>query len=275
MHNASEAEGSPVTSSDPAFLVVGSGAQQRRIAYLQDVPARAEAPGLVWLQGLKSEMVSTKATALAAWCAEHGHACTRFDYSGHGRSDGRFEDGTIGAWLEEAHAVLERLTVGPQVLVGSSTGAYIALLVLRDLLRRGHGAADGIKALVLIAPAWDLTETLMWQRFPADARRDIEQNGVYLRPSAYSAEPYPITRMFIEEGRRHLIAPEGFDPGRPVHVLHGLLDDDVPWEHALELDATLKGDHVRITAVPDGDHRLARPEDLDLLFRTIGGLVEG
>lgn len=258
-------------SLEPAYISVGTPV--RRIATLQAKPQSATAPGFIWLQGLKSEMISTKATALAEWCATEGHACTRFDYSGHGRSDGRFEDGTIGAWLEEAHAVLDRLTDGPQVLVGSSTGAYIALLVLRDLIRRGPDAAQRIKALVLIAPAWDLTEKLMWEQFPPSAKTAIMEQGVYLRPSDYSDEPYAITRNFIEEGRCHLIGPGGFDPGCPVIVLQGLLDQDVPWEHALELEATLRGDHVRIHAVPEGDHRLSQPEDLDLLRRICGEIA--
>jgi pimeloyl-ACP methyl ester carboxylesterase len=259
--------------SEPTYIAVGSPA--RRIATLQARPTGATSPGFIWLQGLKSEMISTKATALAEWCAAEGHACTRFDYSGHGRSDGRFEDGTIGAWLEEAHAVLDQLTDGPQVLVGSSTGAYIALLVLRNLLRRGPEAAQRIKALVLIAPAWDLTEKLMWEQFSESAKKAILEKGVYLRPSDYSDEPYAITRNFIEEGRRHLIGPEGFNPGRPVIVLQGLLDQDVPWEHALELEATLTGNHVHIHAVPEGDHRLSTPEDLDLLRRICAEVARG
>lgn len=260
-----------MSATEVKHLSVGTGARARRIAYLQQ-PARVSgAPGFVWLQGLKSEMVSTKATALAAWCAEKGYACTRFDYSGHGRSEGKFEDAVIGDWLEEAHAVLAQLTSGPQILVGSSTGGYVALLVLRDLITQQR--QDRIKALTLIAPAWDMTEALMWQRFPESAKRDILEKGVYLRPSNYGDGPYAITRKFIEEGRKHLIGPQGFDPGVPVQVLHGLLDEDVPWEHTMELEATLRGDHVRVMAVPDGDHRLARPEDLDLLFRTLSDLA--
>lgn len=255
-----------MTAAEPHYLDVGSPGRRRRIAWMQRKARSAGEPGFIWLQGLKSEMVSTKASALDAWCSARGLGCTRFDYSGHGRSGGRFEEATIGDWLEEAHAVLATLTTGPQVLVGSSTGGYVALLVLRDLLRSDPAAAERIKGLVLIAPAWDLTEALMWQRFSEKARRDVLEKGVYLRPSQYSPEPYAITRAFIEEGRKHLIGPDGFDPGRPVHVLHGLLDEDVPWEHTLDLVATLRGDHVHVEAVPDGDHRLARPEDIELLF---------
>jgi pimeloyl-ACP methyl ester carboxylesterase len=261
----------PLAATEPVFIDVGT--PPRRIATLQAAARDARTPGFIWLQGLKSEMISTKATALAAWCAEAGLACTRFDYSGHGRSAGRFEDGTIGAWLEEAHAVFDQRTDGPQVLVGSSTGAYVALLLLRDLLRHAPEKSNRIKGLILIAPAWDLTEKLMWERFPESAKRAILEHGVYLRPSDYGDGPYAITRAFIEEGRRHLIGPDGFDPGRPVIVMQGLLDEDVPWEHAMDLEATLRGDHVRIHAIPEGDHRLSTPDDLAMLRRLCASFV--
>ena len=257
--------------AEPDFISVAG----RRIATLSQPARTSSAAGFLWLPGLKSEMTSTKATALAGWCETQGHACTRLDYSGHGRSDGRFEDGTIGAWLAEAEAVFDTLTSGPQVLVGSSTGGYIALLMLRDALRNTPARAARIKGLVLIAPAWDLTTKLMWDRFPDSARRAISEQGVYLRPSSYGDGPYAITRAFIEEGRRHLIGPNGFDPGRPVVVLHGLQDEDVPWEHTLELDSILTGGHVRVHAVPEGDHRLSTPDDLALLFRVLGEFVAG
>jgi pimeloyl-ACP methyl ester carboxylesterase len=252
----------------PHFIEVGVPA--RRIATLATAAEGTTGPGLIWFPGLKSEMTSTKASAVAAWAHERGLPCTRFDYSGHGQSAGRFEDGTIGAWLEEGHAIFDRLTTGSQILVGSSTGGYIALLLLRDLLRTAPAKAHRIKALVLIAPAWDLTTKLMWDRFPNSAKTAITEQGVYLRPSNYGDGPYAITRQFLEEGGRHLIGPDGFDPGCPVLVLHGLQDEDVPWEHTLDLDAMLTGGHVRVHAVPEGDHRLSTPEDLDLLRRVLG-----
>ena len=229
-------------------------------------------PGLVWLCGLKSEMTSTKATALADWAREQGLGCLRFDYSGHGQSEGRFEDGTVSRWLEEARAVFSELTQGPQVLVGSSMGGYIALLLLRTLLEEAPETAERIKALVLIAPAWDMTE-LMWTNLPESARQEIEERGVYLRPSRYGDGPYPITRALIEDGRQHLIGSRPLDPGRPVHIMHGLQDPDVPWEHTLDLVAHLSGDWARVAAVPDGEHRLSRPEDLALLLDIVGGLA--
>jgi pimeloyl-ACP methyl ester carboxylesterase len=282
-----------MTTPQPQFLDVGCGMERRRIAYLQQ-PAQAVGrsagrPGLVWLCGLKSEMVSTKASAVAEWAERQGLACLRFDYSGHGQSEGRFEDGTVSRWLEEAEAAFLALTQGPQVLIGSSLGGYIALLLLRRLMEErasgvGCRASEGaglatpdtrhppsaarIKALVLIAPAWDMTE-LMWRRLPPEARRDLEEKGVFLRPSRYGDGPYPITRALIEDGRRHLIGTSPFDPGRPVHILHGAQDPDVPIEHTLALAAHLSGGWTHVTTVPDGEHRLSRPQDIALLLGII------
>jgi pimeloyl-ACP methyl ester carboxylesterase len=270
-----------MSESQPQFLVVGSGSDRRRIAYLRDRAVEPGKSGVVWLGGFKSEMTATKATALAAWAAEQGRDCLRFDYSGHGQSggqsggqsEGRFEDGTLTRWLEEARAAFAQLTTGPQVLVGSSMGGHIALLLLRALMAEGPPEAARVKGLVLIAPAWDMTE-LMWANLPASARREIEETGVYQRPSRYGDGPYPITARLIEDGRRHLIGTAPFDPGRPVHILHGLQDPDVPWEHTLDLVAHLSGDWTRVAAVPDGEHRLSRPQDIALLLEIVGGLAQ-
>ncbi len=250
------------------FIDVGTGASARRIAALVGQGqgnGTGAAPGVIWLPGFKSDMASTKASALAAWAAGHGLACTRFDYSGHGVSGGAFEDGTIGRWLEETAAVFTTLTRGPQIVIGSSMGGYLALLLLRRLMTTAPAEAVRIKGLVLIAPAWDMTEELMWKNFPESAKAALLDTGMWHRPSAYG-EPYPITRLLIEEGRSHLFARQTWDPGRPVHVIHGLLDPDVPWEHTLDLESFLDGGWTRVTAVPDGEHRLSRPEDIDLLF---------
>jgi pimeloyl-ACP methyl ester carboxylesterase len=264
-----------MAAAQPQFLHVGAGDERRRIAYLQRPATQAGKPGLVWLCGLKSEMTSTKAAAVADWAEAQGLACVRFDYSGHGQSEGRFETGTVSRWLEEAEAVFRSLTQGPQILVGSSMGGYMALLLLRRLLAQERQAeAARIVALVLIAPAWDMTD-LMWRNLPSAARRDIEETGVFLRPSRYGDGPYPITRALIEDGRQHLIGAAPLDPGRPVRIIHGLQDPDVPWEHTLDLVAHLSGDWTRVAAVPDGEHRLSRPEDLALLLDTIADLVDG
>ncbi len=280
-----------MAATEPQFLDVGSAQARRRIAYLQQPAAVAGRPGVVWLCGLKSEMTSTKATAVADWARAQGLACLRFDYSGHGQSDGRFEDGTISRWLQDTEAAVLTLTEGPQILIGSSMGGYLALLLLRRLLEErtssvGHWASEAaatpdtrhptperIKALVLIAPAWDMTE-LMWQRLPASARKEIEEAGVFLRPSRYGDDPYPITRALIEDGKGHLIGSAPLNPGRPVHIIHGLQDPDVPWEHTLDLVAHLSGDWVRVEAVPDGEHRLSRPEDIALLLRMVTELLQ-
>lgn len=262
-----------MVETQPQFLEVGAGDHTRRIAVLTAPATRADGMGLVWLIGLKSDMASTKAEALAEFAAANGFAMTRFDYSGHGRSGGRFEEATIGDWLEEAEAVFTRLTRGPQIVLGSSTGGHVALLLLRRLMTRDPRTAARIRGLVLIAPAWDLTEELMWRTFPEEARRAILEEGVYLLPSDYG-DPYPITRRFIEEGRDHLLAGRPFDPGRPVVILQGQQDDAVPPAHARALAQFLTGGATRLVEIADGDHRLSRPQDLDLLCRTVSELAD-
>jgi pimeloyl-ACP methyl ester carboxylesterase len=260
-----------MSDPQPQFLNVGTGPEKRRIAYLCEAGSPSK-PGLIWLCGLKSVMTSTKATALAAWCKNRNLSCMRFDYSGHGLSGGNFEEGTISRWLEEALAAF-RLTQGPQVLVGSSMGGYLALLLLRSLMAHQPDEAERVKGLVLIAPAWNVSE-LIWQNLPESGRKQILDAGMYLRPSQYGDGPYPITRALIEDGRAHLLDAGPFDPGRPIQILHGLLDPDVPWEHTLDLVAHLSGDWVRVVAVPDGEHRLSRPEDIALLLDIVGEMVE-
>jgi pimeloyl-ACP methyl ester carboxylesterase len=247
-------------------IPVGQGSESRDIAVLHRPGA---GPGLVWLGGFRSDMTGSKAEALDAWAAEHGRACTRFDYSGHGRSGGRFEDGTISRWLEEAVAVFEA-TAGDQILVGSSMGGWIALLLARACLARGIAR---IRALVLIAPAADFTERLMWARFPDPVKADILAKGVFIRASAYDPAGYPITRGLIEDGRRHLLMDGVIETGCPVHILQGVEDADVPWRHALDLVACLASDDVVLTLVKDGDHRLSRPADIARLLAAVAGLT--
>ena len=244
-----------------------AGAPPRRIAYRIDA-APEGGLGLFWLSGYKSDMASTKATELAAFAKANGYGCARFDYSGHGVSGGDFLDGTIGAWLDEAESVF-RLTSGRQIIVGSSMGGYIALLLLRRLMRGAPEEAARVAGLVLIAPAWDMTEELMWKQFDARARQEMAETGVYRQPSEYGA-PYEITRALIEEGRNHLMANEPFDPGRPVVILQGRLDMAVPIGHARALLRLLQGNWAEMIEIPDGEHRLSRPEDLALLFNKIG-----
>jgi pimeloyl-ACP methyl ester carboxylesterase len=253
----------------PEFLDIGAPGAPRRIAVRR---SPGSAPGLVWLGGFKSDMKGTKAQALAQWAAEHGRACLRFDYSGHGESGGAFTDGTIGRWLEESIAVFEAFCRGPQIVVGSSMGGWIALLLAQELKRRAKAAAS-IAGLVLIAPAVDFTEVLMWERFPRKIKRELEEKGVWARPSEYADEPYLITRTLIEEGRNHLILGSMIETGCPVRILQGVQDPDVPWNHAVELVSRLAQDDVVLTLVKDGDHRLSRPEDIERLTGTVAELV--
>src|SRR5262245_10194807 len=182
-------------------------------------------PGLFWLGGFKSDMKGTKAEALDAWAAKSGRACVRFDYSGHGESDGEFTEGTIGRWLEESLAIYAHFTEGPQIVIGSSMGGWLALLLARDLVQRKSSAP--IAGMVLIAPAVDFTEELMWKHFSEATKSEIEQKGSWLRPSAYGEEPYPITRELIEEGRKHLLLGGLIETRCPVHILQGVQDPDV------------------------------------------------
>jgi pimeloyl-ACP methyl ester carboxylesterase len=214
-------------------------------------------------------MQGTKAVALDAWAAEHGRASVRFDYSGHGESGGDFADGTIGRWLEESLAVFDRFCAGPQVVIGSSMGGWMALLLAREIRKRqaqsqGQSQAKAsLAGLVLIAPAPDFTEELMWKNFQAKVKEEIETKGVWLRPSEYGdGSPYPITRNLIEEGRNHLLLGGAIDVGCPVRILQGARDPDVPWQHAFALTHRLPADDVVLTLIQDGDHRLSRPQDI-------------
>ncbi|WOJ89614.1 alpha/beta hydrolase [Methylocapsa polymorpha] len=254
---------------EPGFVTVGEGLSGRRIAYLRRAPSAAGAarPGIVWFGGFGSDMRGLKAERLDCYAAATGRAFLRFDYSGHGCSEGGFETATIGLWLEESLAVLRRLTEGPQALVGSSMGGWLALLAARAL--QASGETERLKGLVLIAPAVDFTESLIWERMSPEARQDIEEKGLWLRHSPYSDEPYPITRALIEEGRRHLLLGDTIRAYCPVHVLQGMQDEDVPWRHAMALVENLAGDPVSLTLIKDGDHRLSRDQDLKKLIAAV------
>ena len=257
-----------MTHSSLNFLTLGTGSGERAIAVRRDLGTN---PGLFWLGGFKSDMKGTKAEALSEWARAQGRACVRFDYSGHGESGGDFAAGTIGRWLDESLAVFEANCSGTQVVVGSSMGGWIALLLARELRRRktqGKPAPGSLAGLVLIAPAVDFTEALMWQHFPAKVKREINEKGVWLRPSDYG-EPYPITRGLIEDGRRHLLLGGLIETGCPVRILQGVQDPDVPWQHAVELSSRLAHDDVVLTLVKDGDHRLSRPEDIERLIAAV------
>jgi len=256
-------------------LTIESPAPRRTIAVrVREGKGGNARPGLVWLGGFKSDMKGTKAEALDRWAAEEGRACLRFDYSGHGESSGEFRDGTIGRWLEESLAVYTQFAKGPQVLIGSSMGGWIALLLaarlrgLKDLAPRAPQNSS-LAGMVLIAPAVDFTEELMWKQFSPAIKRDIETKGEWIRPSEYDSGGYPITRGLIEDGRKHLMLGHLIEPGCPVHILQGVQDPDVPWQHAQELVTRLSRDDVVLTLIKDGDHRLSRPEDIERLIAAV------
>jgi len=235
---------------------------RHEIAYVA-TPGRA--PGVVFLPGFRSDMEGGKALALEAHCARTGRAFVRFDWSGCGLSGGRFEEGTIGGWREDALAVLDHRTRGPQILVGSSMGGWIALLAALARTERVAG-------IVGVAAAPDFTAELEAGLDEA-ARRDLAERGVWLEPSAYSEAPTPITRRLLEEARAHCLLPRAPIPIRvPVRLVHGQRDPDVPWRHALRLAEALAGDDVEVLLVKDGDHRLSREADLERLVATTESL---
>ncbi len=231
----------------------------RRLAYRASAPTRSPFT-YVWLSGFKSDMSGTKVTELEAWATEAGHGFLAFDYSGHGLSEGAFEDGTISAWRADALAAIDAHSTGPIVLVGSSMGGWTALLAALARPARVAG-------LVLIAPAPDFTEKLMWPEFSAEAQAEIMDQGFTLRPSDYD-EPYTITRALIEDGRNWQILDAPIHLDIPVRILQGMQDADVPWKHAERLVETLTSDDLVFTLIKDGDHRLSRAQDIARLKAT-------
>jgi pimeloyl-ACP methyl ester carboxylesterase len=247
------------------FLELPDGgrlAYRRRLA-----PDRTrDGTGILFLPGFRSDMSGTKAIFLDDFCAARGLPYVRFDYSGHGQSSGRFEDGTVGRWANDAIAVIDRIAMGPLILVGSSMGGWIMLLAALARPQRVAG-------LVGIAPAPDFTEALMWRTLTAGERAALMETGRIERPSGYSDEPTIITRALIEEGRRHLLLSAPIGILCPVRLLHGMLDPDVPHHLSVELAARIASQDVRVTLIKAGDHRLSRPDDLALLGRTIEELL--
>jgi pimeloyl-ACP methyl ester carboxylesterase len=213
-------------------------------------------PTLIWLGGFRSEMTGTKAGALAEWAGGQDRDFLRFDYFGHGISDGRFEAGTVTRWRADALAVLDTLTEGPAILVGSSMGGWLACLVALARPARVGG-------LLLIAPAADFTERLIAPGLPREAKTALRRDGVWRRPSPYEPHGYPITRQLLEDGARWSILPGPAPIEAPVRILQGGADAEVPWRHALDLALAIKSEDLVFSLVRDGDHRLSRPEDLE------------
>jgi len=229
----------------------------RRLAFRHN-PASSGKLTFVWMCGFKSDISGTKVLRLEDWANRTGHGFLAFDYSGHGQSGGAFEDGTVSRWRADALAAIDSQTDGPLVVVGSSMGGWMALLAA--LARPGR-----VKGLILIAPAPDFTEKLMWPEFSAKAQAEIMEQGFTLRPSDYD-EPYTITRALIEDGRQWQVLdkPIGFDG--PVRILQGMQDSDVPWTHAARLVDVMTTSDLAITLIKDGDHRLSREQDIARLL---------
>ena len=223
-------------------------------------------PGVMFLGGFMSDMQGTKAVELEHYCRAAGRAFIRFDYQGHGESSGNFADGTIGSWAEDALAVFDECTEGPQILVGSSMGGWTMLLTALARPKRVAG-------MVGIAAAPDFTEDLMWNRFDDVIRGTLERDGVYYEPSEYGDEPYTITNALIEDGRNHLLLRRPISLHCPVRLLHGMRDDSVPWMTSSRIAEKLMAEDVRIFLVKDGDHRLSRDQDIARLKLTLDELL--
>ena len=218
-------------------------------------------PTVVWLGGFKSDMAGAKAQALADWAIAKGRSYVRFDYLGHGQSSGAFETGTISRWREDALAVIDQLTNGSLVLVGSSMGGWLSCLVATARKPR-------VQAMVLIAPAADFTQKLMVPEMTVADRAALAETGIWMRPSEYG-EPYPITATLLEDGAKWSILPGPVAIDCPVHILQGGADPDVPWRHALNLAEAISGPDVLFTLIKDGDHRLSRPQDINRMIAVV------
>ncbi|MEE9375726.1 MAG: alpha/beta hydrolase [Rhizobiaceae bacterium] len=229
-------------------------------------------PGFVWLGGFKSDMIGTKAETMVEQAEKLNCGSLRFDYSGHGLSTGKFIEGAISRWVDESLAVFRAKTKGRQILVGSSMGGWIALRLAEELIKLGE--VNRLAGLLLIAPAADFTAELMEPQFTEQQRQALETQGYFEEPSAYSDEPNVITKALIEDGRQNLVLNNDLSLGVPVRILQGMKDPDVPYHHALRLVESLPHDDVSISLIKDGDHRLSRDEDLELLKRTMKNLLD-
>ncbi len=251
---------------DPGLYETAPG--RPRLAYILR-PRRAESapPGLFWLGGFRSDMRGSKASFIDAFAETQGRACLRFDYSGHGESQGDFGDGAVGVWASEALSVFRALTSGPQIVIGSSMGGWIALLLARALARIGESRR--LAGMVLIAPAVDFTQELIWPQLPEKIRREIEEKGAWTRPADACGPSYPLTRALFQDGMANALFGGEIRTHCPVNILQGMADADVPWRHAMKLVEHLPADPATITLIRDGDHRLSRPQDLTALQKAI------
>jgi pimeloyl-ACP methyl ester carboxylesterase len=249
-----------MTAGDVRFLPAPDGG---RLAY---VARPGAAPAVAFLGGYASDMTGVKAQYLDGWCRERGRGFVRFDYRGHGQSSGRLMDGTIGAWRDDALAVLRACTDGPLVLVGSSMGGWVMVLAALAMPER-------VRALVGVAAAPDFTEDLFWSQLGPAERAALQREGVLHRPSRYGEPSLPFTWRLVEDGRRHLVLRASIALHCPTRLLHGTDDPDVPWETSHRLAEALQGTDVALTLVKRGGHRLSEPHELGLLGAAIGSLV--
>jgi pimeloyl-ACP methyl ester carboxylesterase len=253
---------------NPQKITVGKANSQREIAVRQRMGSN---PGLVWLGGYRSDMIGTKAEALDTYAADKGLSCLRHDYSGHGESGGKFIDGTISRWLEESLAVFEQFSNGPQILVGSSMGAWVALRMAQELVALGK--TDRLQGLLLLAPAPDFTHELMMPQLSDAMKADLETKGYMEEPSEYSDEPNIFTKALFYDGEKNRVMTGPINTGCPVHILQGMQDPDVPYQHAMRLCEFLPSDNVTMTLIKDGDHRLSREQDISLILKTLERMI--
>ncbi|MAH85566.1 MAG: alpha/beta hydrolase [Rhodospirillaceae bacterium TMED8] len=238
------------------------------IAYYQ-IPGKQwnSSPGVVFLSGFKSDMTGLKAMAVETLCKRLGHPFLRFDYFGHGQSSGKFEDGTIGRWTEDAIFVIDELTDGPQVLVGSSMGGWIMLLV-------ALARPERIAGLVGLAAAPDFTEDLIPAALSTEQMETLARDGEVAIPNCYDEEPYLIRKEFLEEAREHLVLRNSISIPAPIRLIHGMQDNDVPWRTGLKIAEKMDSDDIEMIYVKTGDHRLSGDQDIKRLKRTLSSLLE-
>ena len=236
-----------------------------RLAYHALPATTSGLPTVVFCGGFLSNMSGGKASYLQEQCRARGQGCVRFDYRGHGQSAGRFVDATVGHWLDDARAILDHASAGPILLVGSSMGGWIAVLLALARPQR-------IAGVVTVAAAPDMTEVLLRPQLSEEQCAALAANGVIHVPSRYDDGPYPITAALLEEGREHLVLDQPIPVACPARLIHGMADPDVPWRLSLRLAEALSGRDVRLILVKDGEHRLSREADLELLWATVAEL---
>ena len=259
--SASGSSERPMREPPPPSLLERDG--RETIAYRS---MAGSTPGVMFCGGFMSDMTGTKATALEAHCRRIGRAFVRFDYSGHGASGGTFRDGTIGAWRDDALTVLDRIASGTQILVGSSMGGWIVLLL-------ALARPERVAGLVGVAAAPDFTEDLIWSTLDDEGRRTLAETGEIVMPCDYGEDPYPITMGLIEEGREHLLLRAPIALRCPIHLLQGMRDEDIPWRTALQIAELAESERVTVELVKDGDHRLSRDEDLARLCAAVDAVA--